>query len=97
MTQQYTQIPHMITHLPCVGLASCPLKKTYNFCWFNVGPENRLKTAQKLTIHKAPPHITLYTPPSPLKPEEYIRVVYSNLIGYHTSDIRLLWTTITQP
>ena len=27
----------------------------------------------------------------------YIRIVYSDLVGYQTSDIRLLWTIITKP
>ena len=26
-----------------------------------------------------------------------IRIVYSDLVGYQTSDIRLLWTIITRP
>ena len=27
----------------------------------------------------------------------YTRIVYSDLVGYQTSDIKLLWTIITKP
>ena len=29
--------------------------------------------------------------------DNHTRIVYSHLAGYETSDIRLLWTAVTQP